>query len=38
MLATKELEKYILHPDDEPKETVYEFWERKERMDRKDFS
>lgn len=31
MLAVNELDRYILHPDDEPKETVYEFWERKER-------
>ena len=37
MLAVTELDKYILHPDDEPIETVYEFWERKERRIEKIF-
>ncbi|MFB7140953.1 hypothetical protein ACFCYN_14975 [Gottfriedia sp. NPDC056225] len=37
MLAIKELEKYILLPDDEPQETVYEFWDRKERRIEKIF-
>jgi hypothetical protein len=37
MLAVTELDKYILHPDDEPKETIYEFWERKERRIEKIF-
>jgi DNA-binding CsgD family transcriptional regulator len=37
MLAINELERYILHPGDEPKETVYEFWERKERRIEKIF-
>ncbi|MGG3470773.1 hypothetical protein ABES02_25250 [Neobacillus pocheonensis] len=31
MLAVNELDRYILQPEDEPKETVYEFLERKER-------